>query len=77
METKPGISTTEFYAMLVAVALPWLATLGDNTDVISVTPERWRWILPVIASVATALATGLYAVGRGKAKQGVPYNPAA
>jgi hypothetical protein len=77
METKPGPTTTEFYAMVVAVLLPWLVTLADNTDVVNVTPEKYRWILPLVSSFATALATGLYAVGRGKAKQGIPYNPGA
>jgi hypothetical protein len=75
METKPGIQTTEFWAMVVTVVLPWLATIADNTDVVSIVPEKYRWVLPVIASFATALSAGLYAVGRGKAKQGIPYQP--
>lgn len=74
-ETKPGTRTTEFYAMLVTIILPWLATLGDNTGIISIVPERYRYLLPLVASLATALSTGLYAVGRGKAKQGIPYTP--
>lgn len=67
-ETKPGLLTTEFWA---AIVLPWLVTLADNADVISVTPERWRWVLPVVAT----FVSGLYAMGRGRAKQGVPYDP--
>jgi hypothetical protein len=68
-ETKPGWRTTELYA---AVVLPWLVTLLQNVDVVSVTPERWRWILPLAAT----LASGFYANGRGNAKSGVPFVPA-
>lgn len=67
-ETKPGLLTTEFWA---AVVLPWLVTLGDNQGIINVVPERYRFLLPVISMIVS----GFYAVGRGKAKQGVPYQP--
>lgn len=78
METKPGILTTEFWLTLfVGVVLPWLVTIADNADVVNVVPEKWRWVLPVISAFASALTVGLYSVGRGKAKQGVAYNPNA
>jgi hypothetical protein len=76
METKPGTQTTEFYAMIVAILLPWLATIGDNAGIITYVPERYRWVLPVVASAATAISAGLYAIGRGQAKQGIPYEGA-
>lgn len=66
-ESKPGIFTTEFYA---AVVLPWLVTLGDNTDVINVVPEKYRFVLPAISM----LASGFYALSRGRAKSGVAYD---
>jgi hypothetical protein len=77
METKPGTKTTEFWSMIAVVVLPWLATLGDNTDVVNLVPERYRYLLPVVAGLSNALVVGLYGVGRGKAKSGVPYNPTA
>lgn len=77
METKPGTRTTEFYMTLLTIVLPWLVTIADNADVVNVVPERYRYLLPVVAAVATALSSGLYAVGRGKAKQGIAYDPTA
>lgn len=77
METKPGHLTTEFWAMVVTVVLPWLTTIADNTNVVSVVPDKYRWVLPLVAAFATALSTGLYAVGRGKAKSGIAYDPNA
>jgi hypothetical protein len=73
METKPGTRTSEFYAMLVGSILPWLVTIANNTDVVNVVPERYRYLLPIVAAMANAILIGLYAVGRGKAKSGVPY----
>lgn len=67
-ETKPGLLTTEFW---VAVVLPWLVTAADNAEVINVVPERWRFVLPAVSM----LASGLYALSRGRAKAGIPYNP--
>lgn len=75
METKPGTKTTEFWLTVVTVVLPWLATGGDNADVVNLVPEKYRYLLPIVASLATVLSTGLYALGRGKAKQGIPYTP--
>ena len=76
METKPGVKTSEFYVLVVAILLPWLATIGDNTGIVSYVPDKYRWVLPVVASAATAISAGLYAIGRGQAKQGIPYEGA-
>ena len=63
-ETKPGLYTSEFWA---AVVLPWIVTSLNSADVINVVPDRWRWVLPIVAM----FVNGLYAMSRGRAKQGI------
>jgi len=58
METKPGYKTTEFWLTLATVVGTFIASLSDAL------PPRY-------AALASTVATGLYAIGRGNAKQGV------
>lgn len=58
METKPGIKTTEF----------WVSVLAGAGSVIAAFANA---IPPRYAVFASAASAGLYAVGRGLAKQGV------
>lgn len=55
--TKPGVRTTEFW-LTVAVAV--LSFIGAIANVL---PDRY-------AAIASAIVAGLYAIGRGLAKQG-------
>jgi predicted tellurium resistance membrane protein TerC len=67
METKPGVQTTEFWTMLFGQVVAVLQLTG-----------AWQYMPssknPYVI-IAMAVLGGLYAVGRGRAKQGVPYNP--
>lgn len=62
-ETKPGYKTTEFYLTLVAN----IGAILDLTNAWQFVPHRW-------AVIGLAIVNGLYSVGRGQAKQGIPYN---
>ena len=64
METKPGYKTTEFWLTVVANIVIALDLAGAWTYV----PNRY-------AVVAGAIVNAAYAVSRGQAKQGVPYEP--
>lgn len=67
METKPGIQTTEFWTNLFGQVVALLQLTG-----------AWQYMPPSnnkYVIIAMAVLGGLYAVGRGRAKQGVPYNP--
>lgn len=77
METKPAPKTSEFWFTLIVGVLTWLTTVADNADVVNVVPDKYRYVLNSVAMLATALLAGLYTIGRGKAKQGVAYNPDA
>lgn len=64
MESKPGYLTTEFWITLFSNLGGLLNLLGAWNFV----PNKW-------VVIAMAVINGLYAVSRGQAKQGVPYNP--
>lgn len=64
-ETKPGVKTTEFW---FAVVLPYVIALLDSVDWVNVLPDKWQFALPIISSA-------IYALSRGRAKQGEPYYP--
>ncbi len=66
METKPAYLTTEFWVTIFSTIYMVLNASGILNEI----PPQW-------AAVATAILGGLYAVGRGQAKQGLPYNPPA
>lgn len=65
METKPGIQTTEFWIALFTN----VAGFADLFGVVDAGVNNKYGI------IAIAIVNGLYAVGRGRAKQGVPYKP--
>lgn len=68
-ETKPGITTTEFWLALFTN----LIAMAQLTGVWQYAPDgQNKWVL-----VGMAIVNAVYAVGRGKAKQGVPYDPNA
>ncbi len=77
METKPAVKTSELWITLAIGALTWLTTIGDNADIVNVVPAKYSYVLNGVAMASTALLAGLYAIGRGKAKQGIPYTPPA
>jgi len=58
METKPGYKTTEFWLTIAVVAADLITAL------LGILP-------PQFAGMASAIATGLYALGRGQAKSGI------
>ena len=67
METKPGIYTTEFWVQIFGQAVGLLQLTG-----------AWQYApnsSNKYVMIAMAVLGGLYAVGRGQAKQGVAYNP--
>lgn len=61
METRPGVTTTEFWTSLFT----GLYMVANTTGVVDQIPKSW-------AAVATAVIAGAYAVSRGQAKSGVP-----
>ena len=68
METKPGPQTTEFWITLLTNLLGVAQLVGLDPYQLGNSSNKY-----VVGSLA--LLNGLYAVGRGKAKQGVPYKP--
>lgn len=62
METKPGVTTTEFWVSI----LTGLYMVLNTTGVVNQIPDKW-------AGVATAVIAAAYSLSRGQAKQGVPY----
>ena len=60
METKPGYLTTEFWVSTIT----GLYMVLNTTGVLSQIPAQW-------SGTALAIISGLYAVSRGQAKQGV------
>jgi len=69
METKPGIQTTEFWTMLFGQVVSLLQLTG-----------AWQFMPDgnnKFVVIAMAVLGGLYAIGRGQAKQGVTYTPTA
>ena len=58
---KPGIKTTEFWAMVFIDAAAAVTQLSS----VNVLPQKY-------AALAAGIATGLYAVGRGIAKLNKP-----
>jgi hypothetical protein len=62
METKPAIRTTEFWLTLAVNLGALLAGLAGAL------PPRY-------AAIVTGISTGLYALSRGWAKQGVKPGP--
>jgi hypothetical protein len=58
METKPALKSTEFWAMLAVNLASLLSALAGAL------PPKW-------AGLVSTVVTGLYAIGRGLAKQGV------
>lgn len=62
METKPFWKTSEFYVLVLGEAGAVV------TGIAQVIPGTW-------ATVAGAVIGGAYAVARGLAKSGVPYEP--
>ena len=61
-ESKPGYRTTEFWTMLFTNGF----LLGDMVGI-------WDAVLDNVATIAVAIISGLYALERGQAKQGIPY----
>jgi hypothetical protein len=65
METKPGYMTTEFWVQIFGQAVGLLQLTG-----------AWQYAPDSsnkYVMIAMAILGGLYAVGRGQAKQGVQY----
>lgn len=62
METKPAFKTTEFWVAIFGSIYTFLNTTGAIDQI----PKGW-------AAIAMAIIGGLYAVGRGQAKSGVPF----
>ena len=67
METKPGYLTSEFWIVIATNVLGIMQLVGLDPYTLSDSSNKY-----VVG--ALAFLNGLYAVGRGKAKQGVPYN---
>lgn len=63
MESKPGYLTTEFWVTIFTNVIS-LANLAGIWDYM---PNKW-------STVVLAIVNAAYAVARGQAKQGVPYN---
>lgn len=64
-ETKPGIYTTEFWITIFTN----LAALVDIAGADYLNTQN-RYVV-----LAVAVVNGLYAVSRGRAKQGIPFEP--
>jgi hypothetical protein len=65
METKPAVKTTEFWTMLFGQVLGLLQLTG-----------AWQYAPDgrnTYVAIGMAVLGGLYAVARGQAKSGVPY----
>lgn len=66
---RRGHKTSEFLLTAVAVVLPLLGSLLVLLDAIAPSlPPQYGVILTAASSVAAALATGLYSLGRSLAK---------
>lgn len=65
METKPGVKTTEFWFAL-------FTNIAGFADLFGIVDAG---INNKFGVIAIAAVNGLYAVGRGRAKQGVAYTP--
>jgi len=63
-ESKPGYRTTEFWITLIVGFYTFLNTTGAIDEL----PKTW-------STIALAILAGAYAVGRGVAKQGIPFDP--
>lgn len=69
-ETKPGLKTTEGIFTLAANVFVYLQLIGLDPAAIPNSGNKYL-------AFGLLLLNGLYAIGRGKAKQGIPYNPGA
>lgn len=65
-ETKPGYETTEFWITIFTNIFA-LLNLAGAWDYV---PNKW-------SAIAVAIVNGAYAVSRGQAKQGIPYQTTA
>ena len=63
-ESKPGWRTTEFWVTVIGALYLFLNTTGAVDEL----PKSW-------SSIALAIIGGAYAVSRGIAKQGIPFDP--
>lgn len=61
-ETKPGFLTTEFWVTIIT----GLYLFANASGILEQVPNRW-------SALGMAFISGLYAVARGQAKQGVGY----
>lgn len=66
METKPGYLTTEFWITV-------FSNFGGLLDLVG----AWNFVPDKWIVIGLAIINAAYAVARGQAKQGVPYNPSA
>lgn len=64
METKPGVYTTEFWAMVVTVVLNLLNEFG-----------LWDFISNWHSGILMTIAIAAYQASRGRAKSHVPADP--
>lgn len=68
-ETKPGVYTTEFWSMLLLQVMGLLQLTGA-WDYVPDSSNKY-------VALGMAILGGFYTVSRGKAKQGVAYDPNA
>lgn len=61
-ETKPGILTTEFFVTLFTNVISLLNLTG-----------AWNYVPNKYTVILMAIVNAAYAVARGQAKQGVPF----
>lgn len=64
MESKPGVTTSEFWTTIFVNALGIVQLLAGPVDV---SDNK--------VAVVLGIVNGAYAASRGLAKQGVPYSP--
>lgn len=65
-ETKPGPRTTEFWVALATMLVQLINLVGI-----------WDFVPNRISTIILGITAGAYALARGLAKQGQPYDPAA